>query len=73
MVASLLVAAKFWSAYLYVTTSQVGYDLLLFPEKRLNLILGIVHKSHIGPVSAKAILKSFTSFSEQLPNIIIVY
>ena len=56
MAASLLVAAKFWSAYLYVTTSQVGYDLLLFPEKRLNLILGIVHKSHIGPASAKAIL-----------------
>ena len=24
--------------------------LLLFPEKRLNLILGVVHESHAGPV-----------------------
>ena len=37
-----------------------AYDLLLFPEKRLNLILGVVHESHAGPVSAKAILKSFS-------------
>ena len=41
---------KFWKTY----------DLLLFPEKRLNLILGVVHESHAGPVSAKAILKSFS-------------
>ena len=26
------------------------YDLLLFPEKRLNLILVVVHKSHVGPL-----------------------
>ena len=39
-----------------------AYDLLLFPEKKLNLILGVVHNSHAGPISAKPILKTFTFF-----------
>ena len=39
-----------------------AYGLILFPEKRMNLILGVVHESHADPVSAKAILKIFTFF-----------
>ena len=46
-----------------------AYDLLLFPEKRLNLILSVVYESDAGLISAKAILKSFIIFLEQLPNI----
>ena len=41
--------------------------LLLFPEKRLNLILGLVHESHAGPVQ-----KQFSKVLPSYPNIIIV-
>ena len=61
---------KLW--YFDRKLSLKAYDLLLFPEKRLNLILGVVHESHAGPVLCylqKAIPKSLTIFfPEQLPS-----
>ena len=49
-----------------------AYDLLSFSEKRLNLILGVVHKSHAGPVLCyvqKQFSKVLPFFSpEQLPS-----
>ena len=53
---------------------MISYDILIkkflktlmisfhFQKKKLNLILGVVHNSHAGPVSAKPILKTFTFF-----------
>ena len=70
----------FWYKLWYFDKKQSlkAYDLLLFPEKRLTLILGAVHKSHAGLVLChlqkqfSKVLQFFSRTTTYSANIIIV-